>query len=300
MFRLLATCTALAASLLVSACSSTSGGATQPTTPGSGGKISVVAGFYPLRFAAETVGGDQVEVTTLTAPGVEPHDLELTPQQVVQIQEADLVLYIPGFQPAVDAAIAAEAPTRGVDVTAGISLLNGEQNVADPHIWLNPLNMTTIGRTVAARLATLKPTSAPTFSTNTDAFGLSMNTLNDRWKKGTTTCVNRDLVVSHEAFGYLAQQYGFTQVAISGLVPDAEPAPAVVARVADFVRANNVKTIYFETLVDPKIATVLAQETGAVTAALDPIEGIPAGSTETYTTLMDSNLAAVVAGQPCS
>ena len=295
MFRTVVVSSAVVIALLSSGCAGPSGGGSEAT----GKPISVIAGFYPLQFAAETIGGGQVDVTTLTAPGVEPHDLELTPQQVVQIQEADLVLYIPGFQPAVDAAIEAEAPTRGVDVTAGITLLSGEQNSADPHIWLNPQNMTTIGRTVATRLAALRPTSTSVFTANGDALGASMSALNDRWAKATTTCASRDLVVSHEAFGYLAQQYGLTQVAISGLAPDSEPAPSVVARVADFVRANDVKTIYYETLVDPKVATVLAQETGAATAVLDPIEGIPAGSAATYTTLMDANLAAVVAGQPC-
>jgi zinc transport system substrate-binding protein len=127
-----------------------------------------------------------------------------------------------------------------------------------------------------------------------------LGALDSEWKAGTTTCANRDLVVAHEAFGYLAKRYGFAQVGISGLSPDAEPSPAKVAEVADFVRANGVRTIYFETLVDPKVAETVAAETGAATAALDPLEGLAEGSTDDYLSVMRTNLETVRKGQPCS
>jgi len=270
-----------------------------------------VAAFYPLQYLAQRVAGDAADVTVLTPPGAEPHDLELTPQQVVQVREADLVLYLPGFQPAVDQAVQAEAGDRALDVSQGLSLLPvtpaeaAEASEAgqplpagDPHVWLDPMNMSAMGAAVEKRLSALRPGS--TFGANLASLTNDMASLDGRWKAGTTTCRSRSLVVSHEAFAYLAQRYGFTQVGISGLSPEAEPAPGTVARVADFVRANDVRTIYYETLVDPKVATVLAQETGATTAVLDPVEGVAEGSEATYVTLMDANLAAVTAGQPCS
>ena len=170
----------------------------------------------------------------------------------------------------------------------------------DPHIWLNPLNMSTIGTSLATRLSSLRPSAAASFAANLTSLRASMSALDHRWTTATATCANRDLVVSHEAFGYLAQRYHFVQRGISGLSPDAEPSPATVASVADFVRANGVRTIYYETLIDPKIATVVAQETGARTAVLDPLEGLVAGSSANYVTVMNANLASVVAGQPCS
>ena len=117
---------------------------------------SVVAAFYPLAYAAEQVGGDAVDVTSLTPPGVEPHDLELTAAQVAEIAAADLVLYIKGFQPAVDEAVAQQAADRAIDVSAGLTLLAGEAHAArmrrhrrggatDPHVWLAPANMAAIG-----------------------------------------------------------------------------------------------------------------------------------------------------------
>lgn len=297
--------------LLVSAC----GGSTPDDSGGSdtSGTLRVVAGFYPLAYAAEQVGGDAVEVINLTPPGGEAHDLELSPQQVAEIGEADLILYIPGFQPALDEAIAQVAPDRALNVTEALTLLPAEDHAhegdaahadeagaleGDPHVWLNPLNMAAIGDEIASRLTALQ-TDGP-FASGAQALTASMNSLNDEWAQGTAECRSRDLVVSHEAFGYLAQQYDFAQIGIAGLSPDAEPSPARIAEVADLVRERGVTTIYYETLVDPSVAETLAAETGATTAILDPLEGLLEGSTGDYVTVMQVNLEQVRTGQGCA
>ncbi len=162
----------LAATLLLAACGGSApddGGSATPGAP-----LRVVAGFYPLAYAAEQVGADAVEVTNLTPPGAEAHDLELSPQQVAEIGEADLVLYIPGFQPALDEAIAQVASDRALNVTEALALLPAEEHAhegeeahgdahadehnaldGDPHVWLNPLNMSVIGDEIASRLMSL-------------------------------------------------------------------------------------------------------------------------------------------------
>lgn len=301
------------ASLALAACS---GGSSDSGASGGDAQapISVMAAFYPLQYAAEQVGGSDVTVTGLTPPGAEPHDVELTPQQIAEVSEADLILYIKGFQPAVDEAVAQVAPDKAVDVSQGITLLKGEdhhegeaagaghsgaESATDPHIWLDPLNMVTIADTITARLGEIQQDNSTTFAANAATLDQQLTDLDEQWSAQTEQCASRDLVVSHEAFGYLAKRYGFTQLGISGLSPEAEPSPAKVAEVTDFVRKNNVKTIYFETLVDPKVAETVATETGAATAVLDPLEGLPEGSDETYLTVMQQNLATVVAGQPC-
>jgi zinc transport system substrate-binding protein len=304
---------AAASSLLLAACGSATT-STGSSPSGSGAEpLDVIAAFYPLQYTAERIGGDAVSVTNLTPAGAEPHDLELSPQQVAQIGEADLVLYIPGFMPAVDEAIAQQAPTAAVDMSQGITLLEGhsheeeegeehagEESATDPHIWLNPENMVTMGATLAPRITALASGASEAVATNQTAFDADMNALNQEWTTGTTTCTNRSLVVSHEAFGYLAEQYDFEQVGITGLSPEAEPSAAKVAEVADFVTKNNVKTIYFETLVDPKVAQTVAAETGAATAVLDPLEGLAPDATGDYTSIMRDNLETVRKGQPCT
>ena len=94
--------------------------------------------------------------------------------------------------------------------------------------------------------------------------------------------------------------FGLTQVGISGLSPDAEPSPARMKDVADLVRANGITTIYYETLVDPKVAQTIADETGATAAVLDPLEGLVDGADGDYESIMRDNLATLVAGQGCS
>jgi zinc transport system substrate-binding protein len=308
-----------ALALVLSACggSASDGGASPSGSGGSasGNPLRVVAGFYPLAYAAEQVAGDAVEVINLTPPGGEAHDLELSPQQVAEIGEADLILYIPGFQPALDEAIEQVAPDRALNVTEALALLPAEDHAhegdaahadegghgsldGDPHVWLNPLNMAAIGDEISSRLTALDP--AGPFAAGAQALTASMNALNDEWAQGTAECRSRDLVVSHEAFGYLAEQYDFAQIGIAGLTPDAEPSPARLAEVADLVRERGITTIYYETLVDPAVAETLAAETGATTAILDPLEGLLEGSTGTYVTVMQANLEQVQTGQGCS
>lgn len=296
-----------AAALLLAAC----GSGTGSTGQAADGKPQVVAAFYPLEWAAEQVGGDLVDVTSLTAPGAEPHDLELTPQQVAAVSDADLVLYISEFQPAVDDAVAQNAD-KAVDVAADLEHLAADEHAHegeeaghsessyDPHVWLDPTNMAAIVTLTADRLSAADPGNKATYEANAAAAIKDLDALDAEWKAGTTTCTNRDLVVSHEAFGYLAKRYGFEQVGISGLSPDAEPSPARIAEVADFVKANGVTTIYFETLVDPKVAETVAAETGATTAVLDPLEGLAEGSSADYLSVMRTNLETVKAGQGCS
>lgn len=303
---------ACVAALGLSAC----GGSSPDSGASAEGRTTVVAAFYPLAYAAIQVGGDNVDVIDLTPPGAEPHDLELSPAQVAQIAEADLVLYVPGFQPALDDAIDQVAAAHALDVTEQIPLLPAEEHsdeqeddhgddghdalAGDPHVWLNPLNMSIIGAEIRDRLATLDPSLQGAVTAGSSDLDVAMTALNDEWLTGTATCRSRDLVVSHEAFAYLAAQYDFAQVGIAGISPETEPSPARLAEIADFVRANGVTTIYYETLVDPKVANTIAAETGATTAVLDPIEGLAEGSTQDYVSLMLANLAAIQSGQGCA
>ncbi len=295
--RLLRPLALLPAAALLAACGTSGTGGAAAST------ISVVAGFYPLEWAAAEVGGDRVSVTSLTAPGAEPHDLELTPQQVAAVTDAGLVLYVGQFQPALDDAVA-QSPEKSFDVAAGLDRLAppaGEGGTGyDPHVWLDPTNMATIVATVAQRLSSADPAGASTYAANAAALTEQLAALDAQWKSGTATCASRDLVVSHEAFGYLAKRYGFAQIGISGLSPDTEPSPAKLAEVADFIRANGITTVYYETLVDPKVAQTVADETGATTAVLDPLEGLAEGSSDDYITVMGRNLQTVKDGQACT
>ena len=102
------------------------------------------------------------------------------------------------------------------------------------------------------------------------------------------------MVTSHAAFGYLADRYGLVQIAIAGLSPDQEPSSQRMGEIADYVEAHQVSTIFFETLVSPDVAEAIAAETGARTAALDPLEGLASDDVDgDYFSIMRENLAAL-------
>jgi zinc transport system substrate-binding protein len=293
---------AVLALVAMAACSSPSPGAE------GAGRVSVVASFYPIAEAAQRVGGSLVSVTDLTSPGVEPHDLELTPRQLADIAEADVVLYLGGgFQPAVEDAVG-EAQGETIDVGNGIQRLPvpaGESEAgltSDPHVWLDPVSYGRIVETVEAALSRADRESASTFASNARAFEDEISALDADYRAGLQDCARHDIVTSHAAFGYLAAGYGLHQEAISGLSPDAEPTPRHLAELATFVRDHGVTTIFTEELVSPKVAETLAAETGATTEVLNPLESLTPEETaagEDYVSVMRANLAKLEAALGC-
>jgi zinc transport system substrate-binding protein len=264
------------------------------------GTVSVVASFYPLAEAAQQVGGAAASVTNLTAPGVEPHDLELTPQQIAAISTADVVLYLGGgFQPAVEDALT-DATGTTVDVSAGLRSLPvpaGESDAslsADPHVWLDPVLYGDIVRTTEQALAGASPSNAAAFGSNAAAFDARLRALASEYRTGLSDCARNVIVTSHAAFGYLAQRFGLQQEPISGLSPDAEPTPDRLAELKALVERDGVTTIFTEDLVSPKVAETLAQETGATTAVLNPLESLTpdeVSAGDDYASVMRQNLS---------
>jgi zinc transport system substrate-binding protein len=262
--------------------------------PAAAGKISVVAAFYPLQFLAMRIGGDRVYVANLVKAGAEPHDLELAPRDVGLISEADVVVYLRGFQPAVDEAIIGEAKRTSLDVAA-IAPLDG----ADPHVWLDPVRFAAIGERLAERLATVDPPHAAEYRAREANLRLDLDALDREFANGLQHCRRREFVTSHDAFGYLADRYQLHQIAISGLNPDEEPSAQRLAEVTDLARERGVTTIFFESLVSPKLADTIAREVNVKTAVLDPIEGVEDAAKHDYLSVMRANLVQLRTALDC-
>jgi zinc transport system substrate-binding protein len=276
--------------------------------------IKVVAAMYPLEFVATSIGGDLVSVENFTPPGVEPHDLELTPSQIVTLDDADLLLFISGFQPALEEAAQQSAPANSLDLLTidGLNLLTAtedghdhgaedehadeeahsdEEMVSDPHVWLDPERLVVVAKAVAAKLSEVDPDNSEVFATNLAVFVAELETLDQKFLTGLASC-ERDLIVTaHAAFGYLADAYGLTQEAIAGLSPESEPTPKRLNEIGKEAKADGTTTIFFETLASPKVAQTLADDLNIEAAVLDPIEGISEG--QTYFSIMESNLEAL-------
>lgn len=261
-----------------------------------GDQLDVLASFYPLQFVTAEVAGERATVASLTPPGAEPHDLELTAQDVGRLSDADLVVFLGGFQPAVDDAVTQAEGVDSLDVAGPARLdLPG-----DPHFWLDPLRLADVGDAVAGRLAEADPAGASTYEENAATLRTELAELDAEFETGLAECTSRHLVTSHAAFGYLARRYGLTQVGITGLNPDSEPEPRVLATVVDYVKEYQVRTVFAETLLSPAIARTVAEETGARVAVLDPLEGLtPDSAGLDYPAVLRANLAVLRTGLEC-
>lgn len=285
-------------------------GSTACSTGASGdddGRLRVLASFYPLAEAAEAVGGDLVAVDNLTPPGVEPHDLELAPDDLEALVTADVVVYVGGgFQPAVQDGID-QAEGRVVDALDSGSTLpppegEGELSV-DPHVWLDPERYSQIVDALAESLAAAEPADAETFRSNARTFQAELEALDREYADGLATCDSRTIVTNHAAFGYLADAYGLQQIAISGLSPEAEPDPARLAELATLVEREGITTVFTEELAPPEVAEALAEEAGVRTAVLNPLEGLTSREVEAgqdYVSVMRQNLRTLEAALGCA
>ncbi len=264
------------------------------------GRLAVVASAYPFAWLAEQVGGPDVVVTNLVKPGAEPHDIELSPREVGTVEQAAVVIYLKGFQAAVDDALG--GGKQGFDLGRVVTqqpLVGGKEATGkDPHIWLDPVRMEAAASALAGRLGRKDPAHAAAYESRAATVASELGALDQLFHTSLTGCVRKDIVTSHSAFGYLAARYGLVQRGISGLTPDAEPSPRKIAEVADFASRNGVTTIFFESLIDPKVARTVASEIGATTAVLDPVEGVRSG--DSYLTVQRRNAAALHTALGCA
>ena len=249
---------------------------------------AVVASFYPLAFAAEQIGGEALDVRNLTPPGVEPHDLELSGQDVRAIADAQIVFYLGhGFQPALEDAIDSTS-ANGIDLLGAV-----RTRVDDPHVWLDPLRYAALALKIGDELDR-KPEA--------ERLAARLRELDGEFRRGLSRCERHEIVTSHAAFAYLARRYGLKQVAITGLAPEAEPTPRDLEDVVRRVRDVGATTVFFEKLVSPRLAETVAREVGAGTAVLDPLEGLTeeeVAAGKDYFAVMRANLVALRKALAC-
>ncbi|MEJ7832744.1 MAG: metal ABC transporter substrate-binding protein [Nocardioides sp.] len=292
---------ATATALLLSGC----GALAEDDDPGStAGGGQVVAAFYPLQYVADRVAGDGFDVQNLTSPGSEPHDLELGVRETALVTDADLLLYVGGFQPAVDDAAAENTAASVLDVADVVGLLpfeEGEEDAGevDPHFWHDPMLMADLGDAVAERMAEIDPANADAYTGNAADLRDDLEALDQQFADGLAECRIDTVVTNHDAVGYLAK-YGLELESIAGISPDAEPTPAELAALQDLIEQAGITTVFSETLVSRATAETLANDLGVDTAVLDTVEGLTDDTAdEDYLSLMRSNLAALQEANGC-
>lgn len=307
---------ALSVSLSCAACSKTNN-----ATPDNGkasvksnasssdkGKLKVMASFYPMYDFAKKVGGDKVTVTDMVPAGTEPHDWEPAATDIKNLENADVFIYNgANMEHWTDKVLNSldNKNLKVVEASKGIHLLKGGEEEAgakipgnkeggiDPHVWLSPLNAKTEMKNIKDALVAVDSKNKTYYTENYDKYAKKFDELDAEYKKELSDTKSKDMIVAHEAFGYLCSAYGLKQIGIEGLSPDSEPDPARMNDIIKFAKDHNVKTIFFEDLVSPKVAKTIAKEVGAKVQVLNPLEGLSdkeqqAG--EDYFTVMKANL----------
>ncbi len=286
-----------------------------PTRNTQNNKIKVSTSFYPLYYFASEIGGDKAEVKNITPAGTEPHEYEPTSQDIARIENSSLLILNGGVEAWGDKIKENLKGTNVKIVIVGEGLLTKEiteegEAAQDPHIWLDPKLVKKEVKKITEGYIEVDPANSNFYKNNQKQLDVKLDQLDLMYEQGLKNCATRDFITSHEAFAYLAQRYNLSQISISGLSPDEEPSSQQLAEVADFARKNNVKYIFFETLVSPKLSETIANEVGAQTLVLDPIEGLsdddiaqglPAGQAgKNYFTVMEDNLKNLQIALECS
>lgn len=284
------------------------------TTPVVTGKVPVVATFYPLAHFAEQVGGDRVTVTNVTSSGVEPHDYEPTPKDIITVKQAKLFLFngsgLDHWAEKLQSELLASG-VRVVEVARGLASLSGIEEETgqpsatstDPHTWLDPVLAQNEVRVILAALQQADPAGKEVYQRNADVFLQRLSDLDAEYRAGLTTCVTRKVVTAHAAFGYLAKRYNLEQLAIAGISPEVEPSAKRLAELATLAKKDDIHYIFFETLVSPKLAETLAREVGAKTAVFNPLEGLTddeLATGATFVSVMQENLRTLRTALQCS
>lgn len=303
----------LAGSLALSGCSASS---TSSSSSKATEQVKIMASFYPLQFVTQRIMGDSYKVASITPAGGEPHDVELTPKDVTNIGQSDLVVYLKGFQPAVDKAVTEAKPKNVIEVSDSAKLIAATEeaeheheadhdkadakdekehghdhdhgNLQDPHFWLDPQRMLAVSQQVKEALVKQFPNQEKTFTDNFSALKADLEKLDQEYQQGLKTCERKTIVTAHTAFQYLANTYNLKQLGISGVDPEAEPAPARLAEIKKQLENTDVTTIFSEELLSPKVAEALAKELNLKTAVLNPIES--QNDKRSYLDMMRDNL----------
>jgi zinc transport system substrate-binding protein len=301
---------ALILPLTLSACSD--------STADTDGDGTVMTSLYPVEYLAARLAGDHLEVVNLVAPGQEPHDFELSVRQTAELAEADVVVHLQGFQPAVDEAVEQNGPPVVLDVAEAADLRPADDHAhddhahddhehedhehggeGDPHFWLDPSRMADVAEAVEQALAEVAPEHADDFAANLEELKAELVELDEDYRTGLAECRTRTVVVGHDAFGYLAK-YELELAPIAGLSPGAEPSPAHLAELGDLAREKGVTTVFTERLASPETSETLAAELGLDTAVLDTVEGLSEDTTDDdYLSLMRANLDALRTANGC-
>ena len=283
------------------------------------GKVKIIASIYPVYDFAKKVGGDQVSVQMLVPAGTEPHTWEPSSRDMLMLEEADMFVYNGAGMEAWAEDITQSVQNKNlviVEASSDVSLRKIDHDhddehedhdheegghhhhgEFDPHVWLCPENAKTEMRTIMEALKKIDPDHAEIYEKNFQAASEECDKLDAEYRSALSPYEGKHIVVAHEAYGYLCDAYGLEQIGIEGVSADQEPDAARMREIIDMAKEYEIKCIFFEELVDPKVAKTIADEAGCETAAISPLDGLTKEDIDSgreYFSVMRENLEALL------
>ena len=265
------------------------------------GRLKVVASIFPLREFAREVAGGRAEVSLFLPPGAEIHNWQPSARQVLNLGQTGLFIFMGARLEPWAEEIARQRLRSGLmvlEASRGAKLLGN-----DPHLWLDFDQDRAIVERIRESLIELDPEGADLYRRNASSFLEKLRKMDEKYRSALSTCGTRTLVLGgHAAFGYLAARYGLIQVSLYGLSPDSEPTPRHLLSVAGTIKDHDVRAVFFEAAVNPKLARRLAEETGAEALPLNDGTDITAeqlAAGRTFLDIMDDNLKSLKHGLRC-
>ncbi|OIO15200.1 ABC transporter substrate-binding protein [Candidatus Gottesmanbacteria bacterium CG11_big_fil_rev_8_21_14_0_20_37_11] len=262
------------------------------------GKIRVSASFYPLAHFARQAGGNKIDVVQILPMGIEPHDFEPSPSDIGRIYNSNLFIYNgAGFEPWADK-IVDDLEGKGVVILKmsdyfDLLKTDKDKTVTDPHIWVDPVNAKREMELISEALIKIDKSNENYYQEKSHEYISKLDILNKEMIVGLGDCSRNEIIVSHNAFSYLSKRYNFQTLSIAGISPDQEPSPRSIGETAKLAKEKNIKYIFFETLVSPKLSETLAKEVGAKTLVLNPVESLTSeeiAQNKDYISLMEDNI----------
>jgi len=253
-------------------------------------KLSVITSLFPQYDFVREIGKDKVDVSLLLSPGVESHAFDPTPSQIIAITQSDLFIYTnPEMEPWIDQIVenVKDDGTLILESSKGIQFIEGshdhsedehddedhddqneqdehdEDHLVDPHVWLDPLNAKIMVTNISNALIELDPENEAFYTENTNAYLAKLDDLNDTFEEVFNESPNDTIIYGgHFAFGYLADRFDLTILSpYTGFSPDAEPTANAISELIKTIEEKNIKIIFFEELIEPRVANVIAEQT---------------------------------------
>ncbi len=304
---------AFASAIILAACGSNTDSSTSD-----GKKTEIYTSTFATAAIAREIGGDQVNVKMIVPPGADPHSYEPTSKQLTEIAKGDLFLLtgttLEPYSKKIQESLKG-TDVRFIETSKDVTLLESNATLHaheeeghteaehaheeeghdhgkyDPHVWLDPVNAKAMARSITVALSKEVPKDKATFEKNLKAFDQQADALDKEFKQAIADGSKKDLLVTHAAYGYLAERYGFKQLPIAGISPSDEPSQKQLAALVKEARMHDLKYVAFEETVSPKVARVIQKEIGAESVTIHNLESVTkAQQNSSYFKLMEENV----------